>query len=623
MLEKLAVLNGNVVNRYGFAFPVETLESALNQSWDLGVPSCISHDLHRLVGWTKGMSLYIEPGMVRLVGLIFVPENINDENELFKIFEYSQLKRTEYEFEPHRAELQRRLSPISTDNALGLISGCAAFIGDNLALDAFPDIFKLQDEEDLIPLSSLNQKGPGVFEIDGLLIFAHPFFRRSLSCHNSLNSPFLSIIHKITRSFDLNIKIALDPNMVGLASTYKEDIELEYWWGPKFNDELSVIDFGVTKHVASKDQRLFHGISATEFWWHRQNEITTFECEEIRDIPSFGLGNESFGCRYVHSMLDVTTSIPIHIDGAIRLYDEISMINRMEYDISKNGKNTQYKKLWRIDGTINVSLWKELLTHYFRDNHLVGEYLGGRDSNEINRPHEISSNVYISSLADYVPCYMQAGNGVRISVSYHNKSKCNENMIVILPKGRININNEQKYYIEYDTIKVINLLKRKGYEVSLPQNILLIAFGDMLINMPLIHHSGNNSTYLARETQRVIGELCETWCRKRDNQVVSLNIGVEYDDRDVYYSIAGHVIDLVKWFQYTECNVADCVDNIGAWCSRAANILTDNFSISFDNPPLHDLLKHDGLLYFDRQLLTEVPPPAAQPAPSSAPPTAI
>jgi hypothetical protein len=61
MLEKLAVLNGNAVNRYGYLFPVEALESALNRSWEIGVPSCISHDLHRLIGWTRGLSLYIEP----------------------------------------------------------------------------------------------------------------------------------------------------------------------------------------------------------------------------------------------------------------------------------------------------------------------------------------------------------------------------------------------------------------------------------------------------------------------------------------------------------------------------------------------------------------------------------
>jgi hypothetical protein len=67
--------------------------------------------------------------------------------------------------------------------------------------------------------------------------------------------------------------------MVGLAISYKGPIELEYWWGPKFNEDLSEINFGVTKHSADEDEQLFHGISATEFWWHKQNEIKTYECE--------------------------------------------------------------------------------------------------------------------------------------------------------------------------------------------------------------------------------------------------------------------------------------------------------------------------------------------------------
>ena len=47
------------------------------------------------------------------------------------------------------------------------------------------------------------------------------------------------------------------------------------------------------------------------------------------------------------------------------------MIERLETDISKSGKKSNYQKLWRIDGEIEISVWKELLNDYFRDNRLV------------------------------------------------------------------------------------------------------------------------------------------------------------------------------------------------------------------------------------------------------------
>ena len=363
MIQKLAIFNGTSINKYGFLFSVQALESGLQQSWDIGLPSCLSHDMHRPIAWSKALALYCEPGLTRLAGRVFVPENEEDEKEIHDIFQYQQTKRVKEEFQQHSAELHDKLSDVLSQKATGLMPGCAVFIDDGLAEKKFPDVFKKRDKNSLIPLSSLNPVGPGVYEIDGLLLFAHTFFRRSLSRYNSLNAPFLSFLQKLSKDNTLDIKLAIDPDMVGLANTYRDYIELEYWWGPKFSDELSEITVGVTRHEASKDQLLFHGISSTEFWWHNQNEIKTLECEELKDIPSLGVGNNSFGCRYVHSMLSPSTGLPNHIDGAIRIYNDGSMLERLDQDISKSGKGSSYNKIWRVDGEFSISVWKELLTH--------------------------------------------------------------------------------------------------------------------------------------------------------------------------------------------------------------------------------------------------------------------
>jgi hypothetical protein len=107
---KLAVFNGTGVNRYGMAFTIGSLESALEQSWQYGVPSCISHDLHRPIAWSKGMSLYLEPGLVRLAGLVYSPEDTKDEEELQEIFHARMQARLKDAFEPHADKLYKRLS---------------------------------------------------------------------------------------------------------------------------------------------------------------------------------------------------------------------------------------------------------------------------------------------------------------------------------------------------------------------------------------------------------------------------------------------------------------------------------------------------------------------------------
>mgnify|MGYP005831289865 CR=1 FL=1 len=85
-------------------------------------------------------------------------------------------------------------------------------------------------------------------------------------------------------------------------------------------------------------------------------------------------------------MINDVTNRPYHLDGAIRAYTMEKMVQRLDVDIKHSGRDTQYTKIWRIDGDIEIALWKELITHYYRDNMQIGEYFGGVDS-KINLSH--------------------------------------------------------------------------------------------------------------------------------------------------------------------------------------------------------------------------------------------
>lgn len=69
MKRTLIVFSSNEINLYGTSFSVHALESGLSQSWNLGIPSFLSHDAHRPIGWSRGLGLHFEPGLVRLTGL--------------------------------------------------------------------------------------------------------------------------------------------------------------------------------------------------------------------------------------------------------------------------------------------------------------------------------------------------------------------------------------------------------------------------------------------------------------------------------------------------------------------------------------------------------------------------
>jgi len=595
----LGVYNSSAVNRYGYKFPVETLFSALEQSWDVGVPSFISHDYHKPLGWSKGLALYIEPELTRLVGLSILPEKDEEREEILSAIRYTLTKKITKEFEPHRDKIQQLLGHQLTEKAEAHFANSAAFIEKDLAMRVFPEVFAQRDKDGLVELKSLNPIGPGVYEIDGLLLFAHQYFRRSFSRLNNLNDHFLQELQEIGDiAKELSIRISLDPDMVGLAESYLPHIELEYWRGPRFDNDLAKIPYGVTVHAAKENEKFFHDISKSEFWWHEQDDLKVLECEEVRDSCSVGTGEDTFGCRYIHCILDAATCRnPTHFDGAVRVYDFEKMLERVECDISRAGKKTDYHKLWRLDGDIDVNLWKSLMCNYFRDNTLVGEYLGG--SFEISLPEQVQDKES-DPLLKYVPVIMPKGCGPRLSVSIQPNITNSPSSRFIESFDSLWQDARRLNYIDANTIDVIKDIRRRGGNISIAGSYDFICFEDMVVNLPLFQHVGDDVINQAEDTFLSIKSICKACAENGDDRLVTYTIGIQYDDKNVWFSVAGHVADLVDWHDGFGKHLPHSYDAVKSWCSKAEEELGRKYSHDPETPWLHSVVKTSGILVVPR-----------------------
>lgn len=83
----------------------------------------------------------------------------------------------------------------------------------------------------------------------------------------------MSRIEQVDRTTS-SVKVAIDLDCIGLAGTEHEELEYQYWWGPKFNDDLNSIPLGVTVHEMSIIMRLLLRLSA-------QNLAGTFKMISI------------------------------------------------------------------------------------------------------------------------------------------------------------------------------------------------------------------------------------------------------------------------------------------------------------------------------------------------------
>jgi hypothetical protein len=595
----LAVLNSDRINRYGDAFSLGSLTQALDDRWATGTPLFMGHNWHRLAGWSRPLGIHVQAGLARLTAVSFLPETDGERASLASRASAYIAALTEEHVGPHVEELRQRLGDCLTEDLTWTDADCAAVISPGLAVRAFADIFGLRDaKHGLVPLRHLNQVAPGVFERDGLLLFAHPYFRRSLSRLNTLNGPFLGRLSRL--SAPLNARIALDKDMVGLASTLRPRVELVYWRGPNFNDDLSQIKEGITRHEASDDERALHGICRTEFWWYGQGGHRTFEAEEVVNLPSGAIGNTTFGCRFVHSILDEDSKTPIHMDGAIRSYGEEAMVARLDCDIHQAGKKAVYQKLWRIDGALPVWSWKELLCHYFRDNHLVGEYLGAPPPEENEK-----ASVFRSSsdpLEPFVPYNLRPGEGVQVHVSLHEKT-ANESGRSVRPLDVVSLKDVARPFIDANTTELCKLLNRSGETCSIPVGVSLIKFGDMVVNFPLIVHAGTDALKLASRTLAAIGELCQHWISDESDRLLSFTLGVDYDDREVWFSFAGHLTDMCSWWRRHRLSLPENVGAIARWLDEAYAQLNELWPGDHPADLLHRLLQPSGTLLFVRRFL--------------------
>ncbi|MCS4411996.1 hypothetical protein [Klebsiella quasipneumoniae] len=579
MKKQLALFNNNLVNKYDYSFSIKSLSTQLieHYSWESGIPNFINHDMHRPLSWSRIHGLSIDNTKVGLLGEISIPET-KKEKSLIHNLTQDYLEKTVFNITHEDKDKLKTLigESVYSENIKFIRGECITAFDTNIALKKFPELFGNyeNDKRSLVDLSTLDCIAPGIFSYNGLLVFAHRYFRRSLSPLNNLNTPLLKQLQTLSSDKDLEVKILLDPHSLGLPGSYLEPIELDYWWGPKFDDSLKDISNGVATHVTSKEESFFNGISKTEFWWHDQNGIKSLECEETRDIPSaemLELGN-SYGFRYAHSML-TNEGIPNHLDGAIRLYDEDGFLSRLDTSIDKAGKNAHYFKIWRIDGNISVSTWKRILSDYYKDNRLIGEYFEGEDSKSENITSNKKEFLTKEKKYVYTPSKEQ---GPSIYISIKDKDENIQHDVIIHTEDLITDYFELNNTIDLKFIGLQKqLINRFNSNLKIPNECIIIAYEDMNFRIPEVAFYGEDSVTNAIEYLGIVQSYIPKLPLIKES-TITFAISVEYESFILKISCITNSKDFLDLLSHNDLIPTSHID-IHDWVSRTQqNIININ-----------------------------------------------
>lgn len=586
------------INKYNEKFAVEGMVRAYAKSWNEEQPMSVNHDHTKCIGLTKLAGIYIEPGTVYQTNKAQIPENEYEKENIQKRIHACEKKKKYVEKKDLYLKLEEMLSDKLTDKHAWLWNNAVTLLDTGIVGKVFPEILNgLYDG--LYPLKMLQPILPGVYKKGDFLIFAHPYFRRNLSRINVLNTEFLSRLEGLKDSA-LDIKIAIDLDMIGLYGTQCESREYQYWWGPTFDNDLSNIQNGVTRFENENYDEIMSNIRQTEFSWYTQDGRKTFECEEITDIPNIMNDKEEYyGCRFTHSMLDSKTGLPYHLDGAIRAYNDEKMLFRLDVSLVQTERDTVYTKIWRIDNEIQISVWKELITHYYRDNRLIGEYFGGIDKN-INQSkvveEEQGEDKKQLSVKKYIPIDLKKGDGVRVSIQYHSHFVESDKLDIMIKSNEYLFwpDHREKCF-ENETITLIKMLKRKKVKIRVPY-MQRLAFEDTIMNFPTF---SCNSIELAEKVQKCIAELCKVWNENQYDRLLSYSIQVNLQDKSVLYSFAGNTVDVEKFLCAMGAEFPE-EEKIPDWVKKVSEVTNSLFATK-ESFKITELMHSDGSLHFNRQ----------------------
>lgn len=599
MKNTIGVMQSDALCRDGSKFTLGALFGCVYDNWQYGVPMLAGHDAHAPIGWSAPIGLHLEPGHARVVSASSLITDDDDWDEFIAAYNRHLHNKTHERVGEYADELRSRLvEHLSGDEVLYDLAA-AAYVGDGLATRVFPDLFAKRNKYGLVPLNELNSVQPGVFERDGLLLFAHPFFRRNLSRLNTLNVDLLLELERLADEEDVEIGICLDPDAIGLADTAIRPVEMEWWRGPHFDDDLCSIPPGVTQHKSSEVQRRFHGIDMTEFWWKSQrntdkgNKEHVLEVEELLDRETAGDTDDAYACRYVHSIVDERTNQIEHLDGAIRGYSAEQYLERLDVDISKAGKRTNKTKLWQVDGDIPLVAWKTLIYHHYRNNPLVGEYLG--DEHDENESADADPAAEPSDpLRKYVPHAMQAGDGLRLMLSFHRSEfDVDESEALVVPVETIGRGDESWWVVDAELLELEKALRKNGANLRYVREPRRISVKDMYHEFPVLLHSTREAL---ERTLNAFERLLDAWCKAGDDRVVVARFGLNAGDGEVRVSVMGHVKDIHEWCS-SSLAYPPSIDHQGLidWLASVYEQLNVE-EPSNDEPQLFDTVEGCGLV---------------------------
>lgn len=230
-----------------------------------------------------------------------------------------------------------------------------------------------------------------------ICLYLHQFLRRYFS-GNFVQLPTL-LGEALSQRHEVRARI--DPLRRGLMADYKDIIEEDHWFGPKFDTRiLECTDGDEVRTVHRTDEAsssasllgISYPVFQTDFRTSMLDKrLRQFSIEEYAplttrcgDTPP-GLGRKHHIQKFAHFVYDQEDGTFEHLDCSIRVHgieEYAALFSELQRGRDPGRRTGRRFKLFKIRGRLEPSLIRDFLYEYFRYNlHLI-EYFGNLTAQE-------------------------------------------------------------------------------------------------------------------------------------------------------------------------------------------------------------------------------------------------
>ncbi|MCB2214369.1 hypothetical protein KQH50_03120 [bacterium] len=250
-------------------------------------------------------------------------------------------------------------------------------------------------------------------------------------------------------------------------------------------------------------------------------------------------------------------------------------------------------------------MWKSLISDYFRDNYLIGEYFGAEKADfGLSKPDVVTDNNTDCGLKS-PPHWLSPESGLRIALTVKPISDLERSdALHISSLDFLEVGDQIYHCMESVGLELTKLLSRRQEEIQISEEMRFVNFKDRFINFPIIYFPSSNLKASLQVVNRTLQQIINQLSIITSDLNISYNISYAVDERrEVLISIMGHVSEMLNWLENPLSEPPNSRGGLHDWVEELGGFLSRNYASELDNPPIFDLMKDTGVLQFERKII--------------------